>query len=254
MASDSHVDRSITEPVTFVQNNVNIALNVLEYAKKLKGLEKFIQISTDEVFGAALEGHNHTEWETHIPSNPYSASKSCQEQICTSYWRSYGVPLIITNTMNIIGERQDPEKFLPMLISRINKGETVTIHGSEKYVGKRYYLHARNQADALLHILKNIEPIMYYDDMSKIIKPERFNIVGDIELDNLTLAKTVAEIMGKELKYELIDFHHARPGHDRRYALDGSKIAKTGWKAPVNFRDSLEKTIKWTLKNREWLL
>lgn len=253
MASDSHVERSITDPVPFVRNNVNLALNVLEYARTQKGLKKFIQISTDEVFGAALEGHNHTEWEHHLPSNPYSASKSCQEQLCISYWRCYGVPVIITNTMNIVGERQDPEKFLPMLISKINKGETVTIHGNKDYVGKRYYLHARNQADAILFILKNVDVIKYVDTMSEIIKPERFNIVGDVEMDNLSLAKMVAEIMGKELKYELVDFHKARSGHDRRYALDGAKIRERGWVAPISFKQSLKKTITWTLTHPEWL-
>jgi dTDP-glucose 4,6-dehydratase len=254
MASESHVDRSLTDPVPFVQNNVNVALYVLEFARRQKNLQKFIQISTDEVFGAALEGQNHREWDRHQPSNPYAASKSCQTQIAISYWRAYGVPLIITQTMNIIGEMQDPEKFVPMLIQKINKGETVTIHGNEKYIGKRKYLHARNQADALLFLLNNVEPTLYKDTMNENIKPDNFNIVGDIELNNLELAKMVAEIMGKELKYELVDFHKARSGHDRRYALDGTKIRERGWIAPVSFKDSLKKTIQWTLAHKEWLI
>lgn len=253
-ASDSHVDRSITDPVPFVQNNVNLILNILEYARSLKTLKKFIQISTDEVFGAALEGHNHREWEHHLPSNPYAASKSAQENIAISYWRTFGVPLIITNTMNLIGERQDPEKFLPMLIKKINSGETVTIHGNEKYIGKRKYLHCRNQADAILFILKNIDVINYYDCITNIIKPERFNVVGDIELNNLELAKKVASILGKDLKYTLVDFHSARAGHDRRYSLDGSKLKDAGWVAPIDFEQSLRKCIAWTLQNNEWLL
>jgi dTDP-glucose 4,6-dehydratase len=254
MASDSHVERSITDPVDFVKNNFNLALYVLEFARRQKNLQKFIQISTDEVFGAALEGHNHKEWEHHLPSNPYSASKSAQEQLCISYWRCYGVPLVITNTMNVFGEKQDPEKFLPMLITKINKNEVVTIHGDKDYIGKRYYLHARNQADALLFIINNVEVIKYHDTMSETIKPERFNIVGDIELNNLQLAQMVADIMGKELKYELVDFHKARAGHDRRYALDGTKIKQYGWTAPVSFKDSLQKTILWTLSHEEWLI
>ena len=254
MASDSHVDRSITDPVDFVKNNFNIALYMLEFARRQPKLEKFIQISTDEVFGPALEGHNHREWENHLPSNPYSASKSAQEQLCIAYWRCYGVPVIITNTMNIIGERQDPEKFLPMLISKINKGEEVTIHGNEKYIGRRYYLHARNQADAILFILKNVDVIKYYDTVDKVLKPERFNIVGDVEMNNLELAQLVAKIMNKELKYKLMDFHAARAGHDRRYALDGSKIRERGWKAPLTFEQSLRKTVAWTLAHKEWLI
>lgn len=254
MASESHVDRSITDPVSFVQNNINLVLNVLEFARHQKNLKKFIQISTDEVYGAALEGHNHAEWEPHLPSNPYSASKSAQEQIAVSYWRTFGVPLIITNTMNMIGERQDKEKFLPMLIIKIQKGDEVTIHGNKDYIGKRYYLHARNHADALLYILNNVDPIMYKDDITKITRPERFNIVGEKELNNLELANMVADLLGKPLHYKLLDFHSARPGHDRRYALDGTKLANIGWKAPYSLEASLEKTIEWTLSHKEWLL
>ena len=254
MASDSDVGRSIDEPALFVENNFRIALHMLEFARTQKHLEKYIQISTDEVFGAALEGHKHTEWEHHLPSNPYSASKSAQEQLSIAYWRCYGVPLILTNTMNIFGEKQDPEKYLPMLIIKINNGEEVTIHGSEKYIGKRHYLHARNQADAIMFMLKNVDVIKYEDTMNTTIRPERFNIVGDVEWDNLELAQMVAEVLGKPLKYKLVDFHSARHGHDRRYALDGTKLKEKGWVAPVKPYDSLKKTIEWTLAHPEWLL
>lgn len=252
-ASESHVDRSITDPVPFVQNNVNVALTMLEYARIVKP-EKFIHISTDEVYGPALEGTLHAEWSNILPSNPYSASKACQEAVCISYWRTYNIPIIITNTMNLVGERQDKEKFIPMLISKIEKGETVTIHGSPEYIGKRFYLHARNQADGQLFLLKNKKPTMYEDRIDELVIPDRYNIVGEIELNNLELAEMVADIMGKPLKYELVDFHSARPGHDRRYALDGKKIEELGWLPPVKFYDSLKKTIEWTLKNREWLV
>ena len=252
MASDSHVDRSITEPVPFVQNNVNIALHMLELARLLQP-RKFIQISTDEVYGAAPEGTNHAEWSPTIPSNPYSASKAAQEAIAISYWRSYGIPLIITNTMNMFGQRQDKEKYIPMLISKIRNQETVTIHGSPTYIGKRHYLHARNFSDGLLYLLQNKEP-QFYEDTTQLIVPDRYNIVGEIELDNLQVAQKVARILDKPLHYELIDFHHARPGHDRRYSLDGHKITSLGWKQPVNFDDSLTKTIEWTLAHPEWML
>lgn len=253
MASQSHVDRSIEDPVPFVNNNVNLTLNILEYARKIKP-EKFIQISTDEVYGPALPGHNHAEWETVLPSNPYSASKAAQEAICISYWRTYSVPVIITNTMNMIGERQDTEKFVPMCINKINNEEIVDIHGNEEFIGTRYYLHARNHADALLFILKKIVPAHYLDSMETVYKPTRFNIVGEKELNNLELAQMIANILGKKLRYKLVDFHAARPGHDRRYALDGSKIKAMGWKAPIPLRESLERTVKWTLEHREWLV
>lgn len=251
-ASESHVDRSIDDPVPFVQNNTNLILNMLEYARVAKP-KAFIQISTDEVYGAALLGHDHREWETHLPSNPYAASKAAQEAIAISYWRTYGVPVVLTNTMNMIGERQDAEKFLPMLISRISRGQTVTIHGSPDRIGSRYYLHARNHADAILFLLQKSEPRMYEDRSDQIVMPNRFNVVGNKEINNLVLAQMVADLIGKPLHYEWVDFHAARPGHDRRYALDGEKIAKMGWKAPLSLEESLKRTIQWTLSRPQWL-
>lgn len=253
MASDSHVDRSITDPVPFCENNVKLALTMLDYARKIKP-EMFIQISTDEVYGPALNHVLHKEWSTILPSNPYSASKASQENLCISFWRSYNVPVILTNTMNIFGERQDREKFIPMTIAKICKGEIVTIHGSENNIGSRFYLHARNQSDALLFIMRNVKPTMYYDNINEIIKPDRFNIVGDIELNNLELAQMIADILKKQLHYKLEDFHHTRPGHDRRYALDGSKLKNLGWIAPVSFHKSLEKTVLWTVEHPEWMV
>ena len=251
MASESHVDRSIDHPVPFIQNNVNLVLNVLEMARTIRPA-KFIQISTDEVYGPALDGIKHKEWATILPSNPYAASKAAQEAICISYWRTYGVPLIITNTMNMFGERQDPEKYIPMLISKISRGETVTVHGSEYYIGKRFYLHARNHADALLFLLEEYQPIRYEDSESLII-PSRFNIVGEREVDNLQLARLVADFLGKDLHYELQDFHKTRPGHDRRYALSDLKLSNQGWVQPMNFEESLRRVIKWTTEHTEWM-
>ena len=249
-AADSHVERSIEDPVPFVKNNVGVALTMLELAREYPP-EVFVQISTDEVYGAAPEGTNHKEWSPILPSNPYSASKACQEAIAISYWRTYGVPVVITNTMNNFGETQDAEKYIAMLIRKINNGETVTIHGNEDYIGSRFYLHARNHADAVLHILTQ-NPTKYVDN-NEIVMPDRYNVVGNEELNNLQIAQMVAEILGKELKYELVDFHNTRPGHDRRYALDGSKLKESSWVAPVPLRESLEKYIDWTLKNNIWI-
>lgn len=252
MASESHVDRSITDPVPFIRNNVDSTLNMLEYARAAKP-EVFIQISTDEVYGAAPKGINHREWATILPSNPYSASKASQEAVAISYWRTYGVPLVITNTMNNFGEMQDPEKYIPMLIKKINKGEQVDIHGDANSIGSRFYLHARNHADALLFIINNLQ-VVKYQDSDGIIKPSRFNIVGNEEVDNLQMAEMIAEIQGKALDFRLVDFHKTRPGHDRRYALDGSKLFNLGWKMPVDFKTSLRTTVEWTLEKPEWML
>jgi len=137
------------------------------------------------------------------------------------------------------------------LISKINRGETVTVHGSEGNIGSRFYLHARNAASAVLYILQNTKPNLYNEGENLV--PDRYNIVGDLEIDNLTMANMIADIMNKPLKYELVDFHMGRPGHDRRYALDGQKLRSLGWKAPVEFQDSLRKYIDWTLNNPDWI-
>lgn len=254
-AADSNVDRSISSPSSVIQNNVSVCINVMELCRKIHP-SCVIQISTDEVYGAAIDGYNHKEWDPIIPSNPYSASKASQEAIAISYWRTYGVPVVITNTMNNIGERQSPDKFLPMIIRNVLNGENVSIHSSNGVVGSRYYLHARNHADACLHILKRGTPSSYYAPgrcTPYSDKPDRWNIVGDVELSNLELAQKVSLILDKPLKYELIDAHTSRPGHDLRYALDGSKILCDGWVAPVTVDDSLEKTVRWFIKNPEWL-
>ena len=249
VASESHVDRSIVEPGPFIQNNVALVTNMLDYAREYP-VEKFLHVSTDEVYGPAAPGHAHREWvDQYLPSNPYSASKAAQESIAYSYWRTYGVPVIITNTMNSIGEMQDPEKFIPMTIKRVLSGEMMAIHAApEGAIGSRFYLHARNQADALLFALDQDIPAYGETDA-----PAKWHVVGEREMNNLEMALMVAEYVGKPLHYELVDFHSSRPGHDLRYALDGSKIADAGWRAPRSLEDSLEQTVRWTLDHPEWL-
>lgn len=247
VASESHVTRSIEEPVTFIQNNVNLVLNMLELAR-VKMPQKFIHVSTDEVYGPSQD-HDHVEWDTHLPSSPYAASKAAQESICFSYWRTYGVPVVITNTMNIFGERQDTEKFIPLIMKKVLDGEKVSVHAKDGKPGKRFYLHARNQADALLFIAKNHTPNSYPESD----RPSKFHVVGEVEHDNVTIAQKVADIIGRPLNYELIDADKARPGHDLRYAMNGDKLLNEGWVHPVPFDESLRRTVEWTLKHPEWL-
>jgi dTDP-glucose 4,6-dehydratase len=249
IASQSHVDRSIEDPVPFIQNNVNLALHTLEWARLAKP-KLFLQFSTDEVYGPAFNGQLHAEWSSILPSNPYSASKAAQEDIAISYWRTYGVPLVITNTMNVIGERQDAEKFVPLLIDNIRNSNSVPIHASASgEPGSRFYIHARNVADALVFLVNYYKagPPLYTEDL--ITSPSRYNIVGEKEVDNLTLSREVANILGKELDYHLVNFHSARPGHDRRYALDGTLLAEIGWTPPVDFYKSLRSTVNWHVRH-----
>ncbi len=157
-ASGSHVDRSIANPGPFIRNNVNLMINVLDFARYRGGddLIAFVQISTDEVYGPCPQSRQpHGEWSAIVPSNPYAASKAAQEAIATAYWRTYGLPLLLINCMNIIGEHQDSEKFVPMVVKTVLEGRTVSIHGSPAgEPGSRCWLHARNLADGWLHLIR----------------------------------------------------------------------------------------------------
>jgi dTDP-glucose 4,6-dehydratase len=251
MASESHVDRSISSPVPFVENNVGIGLSMLEYARVVKP-KVFVQVSTDEVYGPMIGFKRHEEWDRLIPSNPYSASKAAQEMLAISYWRTYKLPVVITNTVNNFGERQDVEKFIPTVIKHILEGLPVPIHGKRGNIGSRFWLHARNHADAIMFILKNLVPTLYSGDEKSLV-PDRYNITSDDELNNLDLAKMIAAHLKKKLKYRLIDFHTSRPGHDMKYGISGNLLRKRGWKQPVTFEASLFKTIDWTIEHPEWL-
>lgn len=255
VASESHVDRSIEFPAEFIQNNVALITNILDYARELGDqLDLFLQMSTDEVYGPAPEGYAHVEWDTIKPSNPYSASKAAQEAVVFAYWRTYNVPVVVTNTMNIIGETQDAEKFVPMIIKKLLAGEPMTVHVSpDGESGSRFYLHARNLADAWLHISGEISmgDVLRYPNSTE---PDRFHIVGEREVTNEEMVTMIAEILDVEPRMEKVNFHESRPGHDLRYALDGTKLAEFGWDMPIPFEESLRKTVEWSLENPEWLL
>lgn len=252
LASRSDVQNSIEDPTPFVKNNINLMLNILDYTKKINP-EIFLHFSTDEVYGPApKESDGHPEWDVILPSNPYSASKACQEALAISWWRSYGVPLIITNTMNNFGEMQAPSKFPAMIQTCIEKGETIKVHSAKNgEIGTRYYIHSRNTADAILFILKNIKPIIHSD--GEIDRPIRLNIVGDKQVSNLELVEIISKLMDKPAKTEMVYFHDDNPGHDLHYGLDGEALKKLGWKSPQSFEESMKNTIEWQQRNNEWL-
>lgn len=247
MASNSHIDASIADPVPFVKNNVNVALHMLEYARFLTKLKAFIQIETDEIYGSVKAGEVVGEWAPINPSNPYSASKACMSAISISYWRTYGIPLALVAPMNNFGERQDGEKFIPKCVRTIDAGEEMVLHGTPGNIGSRYYLHARNTSDAILFLLQR-QPSIY----PNTDRPDRYNIVGDRRVDNLEMARRIAAIMHRDLRYRFDHNPRSRPGHDLHYGLDGSKLAALGWKPPVDFEASLERTVKWMLTNHLW--
>lgn len=277
LASLSDVQASIDDPVPFIKNNTNIILNILELARAIKP-DVFLHFSTDEVYGpAVLEweecreevcpddakplgkrdhkhqyAKGHPEWSTILPSNPYAASKAAQEAIAISYWRSFGVPLIITNTMNNFGEMQQRNKYPVKIQKAIQNGDTIDVHtASDGQIGTRYYLHSRNAADAVLFIINNTIP--YLHQAGQLDRPDRYNVVGDTLLDNLQLVKEIADLMEEEPKYRLVDFHSEQPGHDLHYGLDGSSLKKMGWKQPLGFKESMKNTIKWQQQNKKWI-
>ena len=252
LAAESHVDRSIAAPVPFVRNNVDVTLNLLEWARTRPAITHFVQVSTDEVYGPAADGQAHAEWAPILPSNPYSASKACQEAVTFSYWRTYGLPVVIANTMNMFGERQDGEKYIPLATRAVLAGDEVPLHGRLEPGGwapsARNWLHARNFADALRWVLTETTPALF----GRADRPDRWHVAGD-EHNVLEVAQHIADAVGKELRYRWVDYHSSRPGHDHRYALDASKIAAAGWKAPVPFAESLARTVRWHMKRPGWL-
>jgi dTDP-glucose 4,6-dehydratase len=254
LAAGSHVDRSIQYPMEFVQDNVVGTVNLLDYARKnLPNLEKFVYFSTDEIFGIAPPGVSYKEYDRYNSTNPYSASKAAAEEFCVAYENTYKMPIVVTHTMNVFGERQHPEKFIPSTIQKVRDGETVIIHSdpSRTVAGSRMYIHARDVASGLMFIL-GLENYTHRGDYGHAHCP-KFNLVGTEEIDNLTLAQMIASAVGKELKYEMTDFHTSRPGHDMRYALDGSLLRELGWEPGIKLSDRIEAMVQWTLANDRWL-
>ena len=252
LAAGSHVDRSIDYPMEFILDNVVGTANILEFARTQDNLKRFIYFSTDEIFGPAPEGVKYKENDRYNSTNPYSASKAGGEELVVAYENTYKLPAIITHTMNVFGERQHPEKYIPMCIKKIREGEVVTIHSNAEKTkaGSRHYIHAKDVADALMFLLKFNITILDRDYGGA--KCQKFNIVGATELDNLELAMKIADIQGRGLLYEMVDFHSQRPGHDLRYALDGFKMKSMGWE-PKPVEQRLEEVVKWTLDNTRWL-
>ena len=244
IAAESDVNRSIADPVPFIQNNIQSTLNMLEYARELGStLEKFYMFSTDETRGVPENGYAFKEEDTFHPRNPYSASKASCEMICMAYENTYKVPILISEMVNCVGQRQHVEKFVPKVIKTLLDGTELIVHADPTGTipGSRCYIHARNTADAVLFLLKNG------------IIGESYNICTKDEIDNLEMARRIANIVGKPLKYKLVDFHSERAGHDLVYRLDGTKLEQLGWKPPIDFDTWLESTVKWYLQYPQWL-
>ena len=254
LAAASHVDRSIKYPLEFVNDNVLGTVNLLNFAKELKKLEKFVYFSTDEIFGNAPEGISYKEYDRYNSTNPYSASKAAAEEFCVAYENTYKMPIYITHTMNVFGERQHPEKFIPMVIQKVRDNKKVIVHANKDKTkaGSRHYIHAQDVADGLMFIL-NLKNYTHKGDFGNAKCP-KFNLVGPEEIDNLTLAQMIAKVQSKDLIYELVDNHSSRPGHDLRYSLSPKLLQELGWQPKIKLSQRIEEVVKWSLENKRWLL
>jgi dTDP-glucose 4,6-dehydratase len=234
----SHVLRSLQDPGLFVRSNVMGTLNVLEWARRAQP-KKFVYVSTDEVFGPAGKEPYH-EGDRLRPTNPYSASKAGGEFLTRSYFRSFGVPALITRTINMFGERQHPEKFIPLLIGQLLRGETVDVHAEGDKVGSRNWAYVGEQARALIYLAEEGEP------------GKAYHVAEGVRKNNLEMAQLVAGILGVELKYRLIEY--AWPGHDFSYSLSVKGTPQhVHWKMSESFEELLRKTVLWYQDHPEWL-
>ena len=250
LAAESHVDRSIYDPMAFVNTNVLGTVHLLNAAKSTWETEytgkRFYHISTDEVYGTLGDTGLFTETKAYDPSSPYSASKASSDHFVRAYGETYGLPYVISNCSNNYGPNQFPEKLIPLFLNNIIKNKPLPVYGDGNYT--RDWLYVLDHAlaiDLVLHKGKNAET---------------YNIGGFNEWKNLDLVKLLCKQMDKRLgravgeSENLINYVKDRPGHDLRYAIDASKIRnELGWEPSVTFEEGLEKTIDWYLANEEWL-
>ena len=236
-AAESHVDRSITGPEIFVETNIKGTLNLLQCAKQ-SNVPRYIQISTDEVYGTLGETGYFTEDTPLAPNSPYSASKASADLLVRSYFETYKMPVIITRCSNNYGPYQYPEKLIPFFISLLLRGEKVPVYGDGLNVRDWLYVYDHCSAiDAVLHNGR---------------VGEVYNIGGNNEKSNLEITKLILKALNKG--EDSIQFVDDRPGHDRRYAMCSDKIQnELGWHQSVTFEEGLNNTIDWYLHNQDWL-
>lgn len=235
-AAESHVDRSIMSPHGFIRTNVVGTQTLLEMCRR-KGVERFVQISTDEVYGSIEGPLRFTEESPLRPSSPYSASKASADLLCLSYFRTYGTPVIITRCSNNYGPYQFPEKLIPLMITNALEGKELPLYGDGLHV--RDWIHVMDHCKAIDMVIERGRP------------GEIYNIGAENERTNLEIVKMILSILG--MPESLITFVKDRPGHDRRYAIDPSKIKKElGFKPEIGFEEGLAAVVAWYIENRRW--
>jgi len=248
-AAESHVDRSILGPSEFIKSNINGTFNLLETCRatwKTWDGHLFHHVSTDEVYGSLGETGFFTEKTKYDPSSPYAASKASGDHLVLSYYKTYGLPVKISNCSNNYGPRQFPEKLIPLMILNAVEGKPLPVYGDGRNV--RDWLYVDDHTEAIWSIIQN-------GQMGRT-----YNIGGHAEKTNNEVVRSICQVVASELNKpveeleKLITYVPDRPGHDRRYALDTSRIqAALGWNPRENFETGLEKTVRWYLKNQDWV-
>lgn len=255
LAAGSHVDRSIEHPMEFVMDNTVGTVNILEFARLHQPcLDRFVYFSTDEVFGPAPRGVAYKEYDRYNSGNPYAAAKAGGEEFAVAYENTYKMPIVVTHTMNVFGERQNPEKFIPGVVSAVRDGKQVTIHSdaSRTIPGSRHYIHVKDVVEGLRFVLSIPKEYKHQGEVGGATCP-KFNLVGPEEVDNLQLANMIAAVVGKELNFTMVDFHSSRPGHDLRYAISGELLKSLGWEPRTKLSERIGQFTKWMLDNPRWL-
>lgn len=250
LAAESHVDRSITDPLAFAKTNILGTMVLLNSFKNLwkndwEG-KRFYHVSTDEVYGTLGDKGLFTETTSYDPNSPYSASKASSDHFVRAYGETYGMPFVISNCSNNYGANQFPEKLIPLFINNIIHNKSLPVYGDGKYT--RDWLYVVDHANAI--------DLVFHKGIDK----ETYNIGGFNEWQNIDLIQLLCKQMDEKLgrkegtSAQLITYVKDRPGHDLRYAIDASKIHKElGWKPSVTFEQGLSKTIDWYLENKEWM-
>lgn len=235
-AAESHVDRSILGPRVFIETNVRGTMTLLEASREF-GVEKFLQVSTDEVYGSLGATGKFSERTQLSPNSPYSASKASADMLVRAWLKTFNVPTVITRCSNNYGPFQFPEKFIPLMIINALQGRELPIYGDGENV--RDWIHVEDHCEAIYTVMHN----------GKI--GEVYNIGGENEVRNIEMAKLILKKLGKP--ESLLKFVKDRPGHDRRYAMDSSKIGtELRWKPRRSFEEGIEETIKWYIENEKW--
>jgi dTDP-glucose 4,6-dehydratase len=252
-AAESHVDRSIDHPAAFIETNVTATLSLLEaalgYLRSLSPAEaaafRFLHVSTDEVYGSLGPEGRFTESTPYAPNSPYSASKAASDHLVRAFHHTYGLPTLTTNCSNNYGPYQFPEKLIPLMIQKALAGEELPVYGDGLNV--RDWLFVEDHCDAIVSVLERGAP------------GETYNVGGDNEQSNIAVVRRICELLDERLpgvtrRDSLIRFVRDRPGHDRRYAIDATKIQRQlGWTPCNDFGSGLARTVDWYLANQAWV-